>query len=135
MCGRSAVSGAQVSGSPEQLRRVVRNLLDNAVRHETRPVAVRLSEDPQVELVVADDGAGIPAGQRDVVFERFTRLDDARSNGTGGAGLGLAIARDIVEGHGGTITIDPDHRPGARFVVAVPLAGAGPAAAGAKPAR
>jgi len=118
----SAVSGAQVSGSPEQLRRVVRNLLDNAVRHETRTVAVRLSEDPQVELVVADDGAGIPAGQRDVVFERFTRLDDARSAASGGAGLGLAIVREVVRNHGGDVTIRDDGSSGATFVVALPRA-------------
>jgi len=107
-------------GIAEQLRRVVRNLLDNAVRHATRTVAVRLSEDPRVELVVADDGAGIPAGQRDVVFERFTRLDDARSAASGGAGLGLAIVREVVRNHGGDVTIRDDGSSGATFVVACP---------------
>jgi len=132
----TGVAAAQVQGDRGQLARAVRNLVDNAARHAETAISLEVGEVAgEAVLTVADDGPGIPPDQHERVFERFTRLDDARSNGTGGAGLGLAIARDIVEGHGGTITIDPDHRPGARFVVAVPLAGAGPAAAGAKPAR
>ncbi len=73
-------------------------------------------------LAVSDDGPGIPAHHHDRVFERFTRLDDARPADAGGTGLGLAIARDIVERHGGTLTIDADHAPGARFVISLPLA-------------
>jgi signal transduction histidine kinase len=71
-------------------------------------------------LTVADDGPGIPELERERVFERFARLDDARSADTGGTGLGLAITRDIVERHGGTITIDPDHRLGTRFRITLP---------------
>ena len=73
-------------------------------------------------LTVADDGPGVPPDDRDRVFERFTRLDDARSARDGGAGLGLAIARDIAERHGGTLTLD-DGSPGARFVLRLPAAG------------
>jgi two-component system osmolarity sensor histidine kinase EnvZ len=58
------------------------------------------------------------------VFERFSRLDSARNQATGGAGLGLAITRDIVERHGGAIIIDPDHHRGARFVITIPSASA-----------
>ena len=115
------VSGAQVLGAPEQLRRAVRNLLDNATRHATSRVEVSLEESHgSVILAVADDGPGVPEELHGEVFERFRRLDEARSGGLGGTGLGLAIVRDVVERHGGTITIDPEHRPGARFVVTLP---------------
>ena len=72
-------------------------------------------------LTVADDGPGIPEDQRERVFERFTRIDDARTRNAGGAGLGLAIAREIVERHRGTVAVDPQHEGGARFVVTLPL--------------
>jgi signal transduction histidine kinase len=84
-------------------------------------VSVSTSGDDAV-LAVADDGPGIPADRRDEVFERFTRLDGARSAGDGGTGLGLAIVRAVVEGHGGTVVVDPDHAPGARLVVSLPRA-------------
>ena len=101
---------------------MVRNLTDNAARHARTTVTLALTEhDHTAVLSVADDGPGIPAGQRQHVFERFTRLDDARTS-TGGAGLGLAIVRDIVQRHHGTITIDPDHHPGSRLIVTLPTA-------------
>ncbi len=97
--------------------------MDNAARHARSTVTVTLAErDRHAVLAVADDGPGIPAERRDEVFERFTRLDEARTATAGGTGLGLAIARDIVVDHGGTIAVDPDHRPGARLVVTLPLA-------------
>jgi signal transduction histidine kinase len=118
----SAVSGGQVVGDVQQLTRMVRNLLDNAVRHATTEVRIGLHErDGRVVLTVADDGPGIPPEQRDVVFERFTRLDAARATRGGGVGLGLAIARDIAERHGGTITVGDAH-PGAVFTVVLPAA-------------
>jgi Histidine kinase-, DNA gyrase B-, and HSP90-like ATPase len=67
-----------------------------------------------------DDGPGIPVDQHDRVFERFARLDGARSATAGGTGLGLAIAREIVQRHHGSIAIDPEHHPGTRFVVILP---------------
>lgn len=117
------VEPATVRGDPGQLGRVVRNLLDNAVRHAARSVAVALHVDRgEAVLVVSDDGAGIPAERADEAFERFTRLDEARAADDGGTGLGLAIVRDVVDGHGGSVTIDPEHRGGARLVVRLPLA-------------
>jgi signal transduction histidine kinase len=71
-------------------------------------------------LTVADDGAGIPAADRERVFERFTRLDDARAVDRGGSGLGLAIARSVVVAHGGSITAE-DPPAGASLVVRLPL--------------
>lgn len=114
------VSAGQVLGDPSALGRVVRNLLDNAVRHAASVVTVRLVADSDaVTFVVADDGSGIPEADVERVFERFTRLDDARSRDAGGAGLGLAIVRDVVESHLGTVRLE-DNDPGARFTVTLP---------------
>jgi signal transduction histidine kinase len=112
-----------VAGDAEQLERAVRNLLDNAVRHARDRITVTVEEsDGAVELAVADDGPGIRSADAGRVFERFTRLDDARSAGDGGAGLGLAIARDIAERHGGTLTLRPGGGSGAQFVLVLPVA-------------
>ena len=113
------VSGAQVSGDPVLLARAVRNLLDNAERHAEQNVTVTLGEQGgRARLTVADDGAGIAAGQRVHVFERFARLDEARTRDAGGTGLGLAITRDIVERHGGTIDLLDEDRT--TFVLELP---------------
>jgi signal transduction histidine kinase len=117
----TAVSGAFVTGNAAHLARAVRNLLDNAERHAERSVVVTLGEaDGRARLTVDDDGPGIPPEARQLVFERFTRLDDARTRSAGGAGLGLAIAKDVVVRHGGTIRIDDAHP--SRFVVELPAA-------------
>ena len=118
---RRSTRSARV-GDARQLTRAVANLADNAVRHATSRITLTLARQGDLAvLAVADDGPGIPADQRDRVFERFARLDEARPRATGGTGLGLAIAREIVEHHGGTLTIDGEHRPGACFVVALPI--------------
>ena len=114
------VAAAQTIGDPHQLARAVRNLLDNAERHAASTVTVGLGEtDGRVLLTVCDDGGGISPADRDVIFERFTRLDDARARDTGGAGLGLAIVRDIIKRHRGTV--DLDSRAETCFVVELPL--------------
>jgi signal transduction histidine kinase len=119
------VSAGRVRGSREQLTRVVRNLLDNAVRHSTANVRVSLAATDEVVLTVEDDGPGIPVTQRGLVFERFTRLDEGRARDAGGLGLGLAMVRAITERHGGNVEItdatDPAY-PGARVVVTLPSA-------------
>ena len=118
------VSGAQLLGDRDQLTRVVRNLLENATRFAEERVTVTLSEDGDaITFAVADDGPGILPEDRERIFERFTRLDEARARDAGGAGLGLAIARDIVERHGGTIAVDATYASGARFVVQLPTEG------------
>lgn len=93
---------AEVAGSRGQLARVLGNLLDNGGRHarETVSVSVRREGDWAV-LAVADDGDGVAEADRERIFERFVRLDAARSRDDGGAGLGLAIARDVAVRHGG----------------------------------
>jgi signal transduction histidine kinase len=108
----------QLWGDAAGLDRAVANLLDNAVRHARGRVSVTLeSAAAAVVLTVSDDGPGIPEASREAVFERFVRLDAARSSHSGGAGLGLAIARDIAERHGGTLTVDAAGVAGARFVL------------------
>jgi signal transduction histidine kinase len=117
------VSAGRVRGHREQLARVVRNLLVNAARHARDRVEVSLrARDGQVELVVDDDGPGIPPEERDRVFERFTRLDEGRARDAGGAGLGLAIVRAVVERHHGTVVLDDAPLGGARFTVLLPVA-------------
>ncbi|MFI6485371.1 ATP-binding protein [Nonomuraea sp. NPDC050663] len=91
-------------GSRGHLDRLVSNLVDNAVRHADSMVVVRVHEQAgQAVLEVLDDGPGIPEESREAVFDRFTRLDEARARDAGGAGLGLPIARDIAALHGGTL--------------------------------
>ena len=114
------VAAAQTIGDPHQLARAVRNLLENAERHAASTVTVGLDEtDGRVLLTVCDDGDGISPEDRDIIFERFTRLDDARTRDTGGTGLGLAIVRDIIKRHHGTVDLDSSAET--RFVVELPL--------------
>ncbi|WP_016907353.1 sensor histidine kinase [Streptomyces xiaopingdaonensis] len=117
----------EVAGSRGQFGRVLRNLLDNAERHARSEVRVRMRrESPgRLELAVEDDGPGVPEAERRRIFERFVRLDDARSRDEGGAGLGLAIARDVAERHGGTLTVGQSPAGGASFVLRVPTAEGG----------
>ncbi|MFC0553733.1 ATP-binding protein [Planotetraspora thailandica] len=113
--------GVLVTGDRLRLARLLNNLLDNGERHATSMMIVKVYRvDGCGALEVVDDGAGIRASQREVVFERFTRLDAARNKDAGGTGLGLSIARQIAESHGGTLTIE-DSTLGARFVLRLPI--------------
>jgi signal transduction histidine kinase len=114
----SAVSGGRTCGHPDQLTRIVRNLLENACRHARTRVTVEVHQlGAEVHLAVSDDGPGVPAADRDRIFERFVRLDDARSREGGGSGLGLAIVRGIVGRHSGRVWVEDNPGGGARFVV------------------
>ena len=122
----AGVSAGRVAGDARQLTQVVRNLVDNAQRHAATQVAITLRRDgDDLILVVDDDGPGIPESEREHVFDRFTRLDEARGRAEGGAGLGLAVVRRAVEHHGGTVSvvdgaIEAGGLGGARFVVRLP---------------
>jgi signal transduction histidine kinase len=108
------------AGDPQALGHVVANLVDNAVRHAaTRVTASVSSRGGRVVVAVTDDGPGIAPADRERVFERFTRLDDARARDAGGAGLGLAIVRELVRRHGGTVVL-LDATPGVRAEVLLP---------------
>jgi signal transduction histidine kinase len=110
-----------VRAEPDALARMIGNLLDNAVRHKTSQV--RLSVEPDGtyrRITVTDDGPGIPPVDRERVFDRFTRLDDARARDAGGSGLGLAIVRELVRRHRGTVTLS-DAGPGLRVDVRLPV--------------
>lgn len=122
-----------IAGDEDRLVQVLTNLLDNAVKYtpeqgtitvSARPVFddsdSRLAR-PLVELAVADTGIGIPEPDRPRVFERFYRVDKARSRELGGTGLGLAIVKHIVEGHGGQVWVEGNEPHGSRFVVRLPV--------------
>ncbi|GAA3205922.1 sensor histidine kinase [Nonomuraea helvata] len=113
--------GVVVEGVRLQLARVLTNLLDNAQRHAEHRVRVQVSKEGNATAVLAveNDGMEIAEGDRQRIFERFTRLDAARSRDAGGTGLGLAIARDVAMAHRGQITVE-DCKGGARFVVRLP---------------
>ncbi|MEU5128373.1 sensor histidine kinase [Streptomyces mobaraensis] len=115
---------AAVRGSAVQLERLLRNLLDNACRHarSTVGITVRSERSGTVVVEVSDDGPGVPAAAREQIFERFGRLEDGRARSSGGAGLGLAISREIALLHGGALWVADADR-GARFVGRFPLAG------------
>ncbi|MER5275543.1 HAMP domain-containing sensor histidine kinase [Streptomyces sp. NPDC002809] len=113
--------GFEVTGSRGQLARVIGNLLDNAERHARTAVAVAVrGERGGVVVEVTDDGDGVPGAERERIFERFVRLDDARTRDEGGAGLGLAIARDVAVRHGGRLTVTDAGERGARFALWLP---------------
>ncbi|MFD0473864.1 sensor histidine kinase [Nonomuraea thailandensis] len=123
--------GVLVSGDRTQLARLLTGLLDNADRHAATTVTVRVCHEPGAgrhgphlpagvaRLEVLDDGCGIEADKRELVFQRFARLDTARDREAGGTGLGLAIARQIAQAHEGTLQIE-DSPAGARFVLRLP---------------
>jgi signal transduction histidine kinase len=111
-----------VEGSRDELFRALTNLVDNAVRHATTAVTVSVQGAPNgIEVVVTDDGNGIPEADRERVFDRFTRSDEARDRDSGGSGLGLAIARELLRRNGSTVTLE-DGQPGVRAVVRLPSA-------------
>jgi signal transduction histidine kinase len=114
------LAGGEVTGSRGQLARVLGNLLDNAQRHAAGWVRVSVVREGEwVALRVEDDGPGVPPDERERIFERFVRLDDARARDDGGAGLGLAIARDVAVRHGGSLAV----RTGSVFELRLPAAG------------
>jgi two-component system phosphate regulon sensor histidine kinase PhoR len=115
--------GLAARSDPDDLEQVLENLVDNAVRYGARPGQVRITArdvEGRVRLTVEDDGAGIPADDLGRVFERFYRVDPARSRKLGGTGLGLAIVQRLVTALRGTVRAESDPGCGARFVVELP---------------
>ena len=119
----SHVGAGRVLGDAALLAQVVRNLVDNAARHARGQITLGLTDSgSQVTLTVDDDGPGVPVGERERVFDRFVRLDEARARDSGGSGLGLAIVRATVVAHGGTVRMLDTELGGARIEVLLPTA-------------
>ncbi len=121
-----ALAAGRIDADPEMLGRVVRNLVENARRHAGADGVVRVSSTAahgRLRVEVDDDGPGIPPAERERVFDRFHRSDAGRARASGGAGLGLAIARAIVEAHGGSIGATDSPLGGARVSFEIPLRG------------
>ena len=119
-----ALPAITVSGDDEMLKRMLLNLLDNAVKYTPPGGEIRValeSQDGFAQIVVTDTGIGIPESDQPRIFDRFYRVDKARSRALGGAGLGLSIARWIVEGHGGSLSVESAPGRGSEFTVDLPL--------------
>jgi signal transduction histidine kinase len=105
-----------------RLKQVLINLIDNAVKYSEKEVVVRLEcAGEQAKIEVRDRGWGIPLSQQSRIFERFYRVDEARSRSTGGTGLGLSIVKTLVEGMKGAVTVRSQPGEGSRFIVLLPL--------------
>jgi len=106
---------------PNGFRRCITNLVENAMRYAEH-ISIRAGiRGEAVEIVIDDDGPGIPEDQRKDVFRPFYRLETSRNQGTGGVGLGLSIARDVIQGHGGEIRLDASPMGGLRVWIRLPL--------------
>ena len=112
-----------VLGDETQLSRVVSNLVDNALRYAASMVELSVRQEGRQAVVsVSDDGPGIPAADRERIWERFARLDDDRSRASGGSGLGLAMVKELTDAHGGTVSVTGSQPgPGAAFLVRLPV--------------
>jgi signal transduction histidine kinase len=120
------IEAARIRGSERDLARALRNLVENAVEHAHSEIHLSLTtRDGWAQISVTDDGAGVPPADRDRLFERFIRLDPARTqtNAGGGFGLGLAIASQVAQAHGGALTVHDraDKRAGASFIMRLPV--------------
>lgn len=126
----SGIRHARVQGDPDLLGQLVRNLAENAARHARGRIALTTRTEPAREgggavvvLAISDDGEGVPEADRERVFDRFVRLDAARSRAAGGSGLGLAIVAEIARVHGGAVRMTSDPRLGGALVeVTLPAA-------------
>lgn len=117
----SGIGPARTQGDALLLGQLVRNLADNAARHARGRVAIGVVErDGTAVLTVEDDGTGVPPAERTRIFERFVRLDEARSRDAGGSGLGLSIVRGIADASGGHVHVDDSRWGGARFTATFP---------------
>ena len=117
------IEACRTVGDRAALARVVRNLVDNAVRHASGTVTLNCHPASGHAVVrIADDGPGIPARDRDRIFERFVRPDPTRARSSGGSGLGLSIVAQLARSHGGTVAVGDAAAGGAEFTLTLPPA-------------
>ena len=119
----TAIRPASFTGDEDLIRRLILNILDNAVRYAPSSSVIRIALDrakDRYAISVSDDGPGIPADVQPRIFERFFRVDAARSRPDGGAGLGLALARWIAHVHGGDVVLASSSSLGSTFVITLP---------------
>jgi signal transduction histidine kinase len=116
------IAACRAVGDRAALARVIRNLVDNAVQHASSTVTMACHpESGHAVITIADDGPGISAHDRERIFQRFVRLDPARTRSSGGSGLGLSIVEQIVRSHHGTVAVGDAARGGAVFTLRLPL--------------
>ena len=121
----SAREVLEVNGDTVKLQQVIYNVIDNAIKYPPRGGEVHASlsrSGKRAVIRVSDTGIGIPAEDLPHIFDRFYRVDKARSRATGGTGLGLSIVKQIVQMHGGTIIAASEEGKGTTFVIELPLA-------------
>lgn len=121
----NAPTGLFITGSPDQIEQVIINLIDNAIKYSHKGGRVSVSAERQDRLVavhVVDTGIGIMSQDVPRIFERFYRVDKARSRQSGGTGLGLAIVKHIVEAHGGSVVVESEFNRGSTFTFTLPSA-------------
>jgi signal transduction histidine kinase len=111
---------APVSCRPNEIRRAVRNLVENAVAYGNKAEVQIASRSDGYDIVIEDEGPGIPEDERNRVFEPFVRLESSRNTATGGTGLGLTLAKAIAEGHGGAIVLENRPQGGLRARMHLP---------------
>ncbi|HUS12373.1 MAG TPA: ATP-binding protein [Pyrinomonadaceae bacterium] len=122
---RAELPEAQITaqGDPSKIREILLNLLDNAIQYTPsggRIILGAKTSTAGVTFYVADNGIGIPIEDQQRIFERFYRVDDARSREVGGTGLGLSITKHLIEAHGGSITVESALNEGSRFMAFIP---------------
>jgi len=122
----SEMPDLSANADPNRVGQVLSNLVDNAIKYGrnegTVTIRAKLVDDGRIELCVADDGPGIPEEARERIFERFYRVDKARSREQGGTGLGLSIVKHIVQSHGGKVWVESEMGKGSRFYFSLPKA-------------
>jgi two-component system sensor histidine kinase SenX3 len=134
---RGGAQGTSVFGDHSLLVTAVRNLIDNAITYSEADTRIGIGvrgAGSLVEIAVADQGIGIAAGERERVFERFYRVDQARSRATGGTGLGLSMVKHIADNHGGDVVVWSEPGAGSTFTLRLPTASSEPSTRPSRPA-
>jgi len=111
---------APLSCRPNEIRRAVRNLVENALSYGGNANVQISGDDKNYEIVIEDEGPGIPEAEQNRVFEPFVRLESSRNEETGGTGLGLTLVKAIAEGHGGAVTLENRSGGGLRARLRLP---------------